>query len=133
MTKLTPDPLLCPSSRCEKESLLIGVVTGRGVIAFLHDRVEVDAQFVHIARLGRKPESRFRFASACRKSGCAQWTGNRCRVVDTVAELTDANDIATSTVPSCSIRSWCRWHAQNAESACRACQFVVTELDPASP
>ena len=120
--------LLCPSSRCEPGARLLGVVQSDGTVAFTPDDLRVDDSFVSIARLGRKPESRFRFAGPCHREACAQWMG-RCGVVDGVLEEIATRDIPTPAVlPQCSIRVTCRWFEQAREAACRACSLVVTEL-----
>lgn len=121
--------LLCPSSRCEDGARLIGVVKADGTVAFTPDDIRIDATFVSIARLGRKPESRFRFAGPCHRSNCVQWTNGRCGVVDGVLEEAAVQDISTpDSLPRCSIRSTCRWFDQAGSAACRVCSLVVTEL-----
>lgn len=117
---------LCPSSRCEDGALLLGVVQGAGV-AFLPEPLRVDARFDAIAREGRAPERRFRFAGPCQEGRCRQWTGARCGVADRVVALMGPSDAA---LPRCAIRASCRWWGQAGPPACRACRFVVTDLTP---
>lgn len=125
-----PQPLLCPSSRCEEGARLLGIVQRDGTVAFTPDDIRVDAAFVQIARQGRKPESRFRFASSCQRKHCAQWTGERCGVADAVLrEITEAGISMPESLPNCAIRSNCRWFLQAGANACRACQLVITDLD----
>jgi hypothetical protein len=78
------DAVLCPSSRCEEGATLLGVVQSDGRVGFASRRYEVTQEFVQIARAGRAPEKRFRFASTCAMKGCRQWTGERCGVIDTI-------------------------------------------------
>jgi hypothetical protein len=124
------NPLLCPSSRCEEGARLLGIVQQDGTVAFTPDDIRIDAAFVRIAQQGRKPESRFRFGSACQRKRCAQWTGERCGVVDAVLhEITEAGITMPESVPNCAIRSNCRWFDQRGYSACRVCPLVITDLD----
>jgi hypothetical protein len=122
-------PLLCPSARCEEGASLLGIVQGDGTVAFTPDELTIDAAFVAAARRGRKPEARFRFASPCQRRRCAQWTGERCGVVDAVLRgIADSGLEIAGSLPACSIRAHCRWFRQSGAEACRACAFVVTEL-----
>lgn len=116
---------LCPSSRCKPGALLLGVVTAEGEIAFLPERTRITPRFAEIARQGRRPEARFRFAGACARNGCARWTGEGCGVAAAAAALADpAVDPA-----ACAITESCQWRAEHGEEICRACRFVVTERD----
>jgi hypothetical protein len=134
---VTEDPVLCPSSRCEEGATLLGVVLPTGRVAFASTRLEVTEEFVQIARAGRAPEKRFRFASVCAKSGCRQWTGSRCGVIDSImadrANRIDG-DAATddAALPACSIRAQCRWFRQSGRAACATCPEVITDMRVAS-
>src|SRR5215210_5588820 len=102
---------LCPSYNCREGAVLLGVVMRDGRVAFSADRIIVNQEFVQIAREGRTPEKRFRFGGQCVQNGCKQWTGNRCGVIDSVIETTNAETDA-SNLPECSIRPECRWFSQ---------------------
>ncbi|WP_075835836.1 hypothetical protein [Deinococcus marmoris] len=119
-------PTLCPSSRCEDGNLLIGIVTGTGLISLLPDALEVDAEFNRIAREGRAPEQRFRFASPCLGNGCQQWNGSRCGVIDEAIALAPIQEAAVS-MPTCAIRAQCRWFKQQGVQACGVCPLVITD------
>jgi hypothetical protein len=122
--------LLCPSSRCVDGARLIGIVQRNGQVAFTPDDLRIDADFVRIAQQGRKPEARFRFAGPCQRAHCAQWTGERCGVIDAVLrEVADAAIQLDPMVPQCSIRSECRWFDQSGIDACHACPLVITEVE----
>ena len=121
---------LCPSARCQPGARLLGVVRADGTVAFVPEPPAIDAAFVRAARAARPPEARFRFASACRRGGCTQWTADRCGVVDEVIAAADAAAVATEP-PPCAIRGECMWFVQRGARACCACAFVVTELAPA--
>lgn len=122
-------PTLCPSYRCEEGAWLIGVVQPDGSVAFTPDELQVDAAFVAPARKGRTPEARFRFAGPCHRAACAQWTGERCGVIDTLVRcVADANLDTEPSIPECAIRARCRWFGQMGVRACRLCKLVVTEV-----
>jgi hypothetical protein len=75
--------MLCPSSRAKPGSELIGVRQDDGTIAILPQPLPVDESFLHIAAgHALAPEQRFRFTNKCVESGCSQWTGSRCGVID---------------------------------------------------
>lgn len=92
----------------------------------------IDEEFVTIARKGRAPEKRFRFAGNCIESSCQQWTGERCGVIESV--LASDEGVAAVAVaiadplPHCVIRSQCRWFAEERSEACAVCPLVVTDL-----
>ncbi|WP_131801592.1 hypothetical protein [Cognatiyoonia koreensis] len=88
----------------------------------------VDDNFVEAASAHGTPEARMRFASPCQTKGCAQWTGTRCGVIDNVLKhLTVARTPQRDTLPACAIRASCRWFDQTGETACFACELVVTD------
>ena len=118
-------PILCPSSRCQTGAILLGIVLPDGSVAFAKDRIAVDAAFVDSASQGRAPETRFRFSTPCASSGCHQWTGERCGVIDSV--LAEAGAYTSPELPDCAIRSDCRWFAQSGSAACAVCDRVVTD------
>lgn len=120
---------LCPSSRCDEGNILLGLVNAGGRIDFIPQRVEIDAEFVAIAKQGRPPERRFRFSSPCLTRGCEKWDGERCGVAKILhergPELFPPEPEAG--LPRCSIRPDCRWHGEYGDSICFACSWVVTE------
>jgi hypothetical protein len=118
---------LCPSYNCREGSVLLGIVMRDGRVAFSSDRIIVNEEFVQIARAGRTPEKRFRFGGQCVQSGCKQWTGERCGVIDNVIETAGGNS-ETASLPECSVRSECRWFYQNGAEACAVCPDVITDL-----
>jgi len=126
VNRIDSDRALCPSARMKEGSVLLGIVLGDGRVAFAPDRLVVNREFVTTAREGRSPEKRFRFADACVQSGCVQWTGTRCGVIDDVLAELPAEGLPAH-LPQCSIRPQCRWYAQAGTEACRACPLVVTD------
>jgi len=123
----------CPSARCEPGATLLGIVNADGTIGYITPPLQIDDEFVQRARLGRDPETRFRFAGSCVEGGCRQWTGSRCgvidRVLDAAAALPPASvDVGMRTsLPRCAIRSTCRWFAQSGADACRVCPPIATD------
>jgi hypothetical protein len=88
----------------------------------------VDEDFVAVARRGRSPEKRFRFAAPCVEDRCVQWTGSRCGVIDTVLTADGLPEArGTAGRSRCPIRSSCRWFAQSGLDACAVCPVVVTD------
>jgi hypothetical protein len=140
------DHVRCPSHRCKPGSDLIGVRQDDGTVAILPQPLPVDQHFVEVvSRDAAAPEQRFRFSNKCIESGCSQWTGSRCGVIDNVLQLLAgvpaAGDIAppaatasptpkesTATLPPCGIRPTCRWFLQAGADACRVCPYVVTHI-----
>jgi hypothetical protein len=129
--------ILCPSSRCQKGAILLGIVLADGSVAFAKDRIVVDGAFVQNATTegSRPPESRFRFSSPCAKGACHQWTGSRCGVIDTVLNDARAQNYQPrddAPLPECSIRNSCRWFDQTGADACAVCDIIVTETRDSS-
>ena len=118
--------ILCPSARLKEGAILLGIVRADGRVAFAVDRLVVNGDFVTNAQRGRSPERRFRFADACVRGACAQWTGTRCGVIDQVIDEVPPAALE-SRLPQCSIRPRCRWYHQSGGEACRACRVVITD------
>ena len=125
------EKILCPSGTCQEGAILIGIVMRDGRVAFSPEQITIDREFVEIAQAGRAPEKRFRFGNTCVKSGCRQWSDERCGVIDSlVAEPPNTrlqNDEFDQLLPECSIRSQCRWFVQLGAKACEICPEVVTD------
>jgi len=117
--------ILCPSSKCEEGALLLGIVNGNGQINLLTEKKIIDKKFVQIAESGRDPHTRFRFGNKCHKSGCSQWTGERCGVIDKLMDITKDLKLA-ELLPECAIRPQCRWYDQSGAEACKICPYVIT-------
>jgi hypothetical protein len=118
----------CPSATMEVGASLLGIVNSQGEVDFLANEILINDAFIESAKQGRTPEQRFRFSNKCIESGCKQWTGTRCAVVDNVL-----NDIEgkywKENLPNCSIRSNCRWFDQSGADACKVCTYVTTLRD----
>jgi hypothetical protein len=125
-----PDAVLCPSFGCEAGAMLIGIILPNGRVAFAADKIVIDQEFVAAAREGRSAESRFRFAGPCVRTGCRQWTGERCGVIDRLLPL---NQSESNELPECAIRPQCRWFRQSGPAACAICPEVITDARELSP
>jgi len=122
--------MLCPSSRAKPGSELIGVRQDDGTVAILPQPLPVDEAFLRIAAgHALAPEQRFRFTNKCVESGCSQWTGSRCGVIDQA--LTMMENAAADSLPACGIRPSCRWFHQSGAAACAACTIVITRTTEA--
>jgi len=121
----TGDVKSCPSAPCVEGALLVGVKTESGRLAYVQPPTKVDAAFVARARAMGRPEARFRFSLPCSESGCPQWTGSGCGVVDHV--LDDEPGVQPGSLPRCAIRRTCRWYAQRGSLACSVCPGVVAD------
>jgi hypothetical protein len=116
---------LCPSYQCRSGATLLGIVGADGRVVFAPQRLAIDDEFVAIAREGRAPERRFRFAGACAQGACSQWRTDRCGVIESVLQAAPVE--FGEELPQCSIRSECRWYSQEGSKACFVCPLVITE------
>jgi hypothetical protein len=126
-----PEPrhTACPSAPAAPGALLLGVLGGDGRIHNLRTPVAVDAGFLERAARAGPVEARMRFAGRCEASGCTQWTGTRCGVIDRAMALLDRDTPPPSSqpLPPCTIRADCRWFAQRGAGACGTCSLIVTD------
>jgi hypothetical protein len=120
------DVPVCPSARCAKGAMLIGIVQADGSVGYLGKALPVNDEFIQITSLGRTPEKRFRFSDECATSRCKQWVEQRCGVIDNVIALAPSHPCS---LPHCSIRSSCRWFLQAGSAACSVCPLVITNLE----
>jgi hypothetical protein len=125
--------LLCPSAPPEWPGAhLIGVAIGS---AMQPNVVYTGPQPVTETLLGLAgpvtPTELFRFAAPCKERACVQYDGSRCRLSRAIADLPPGNGGNTSPVraslPSCGIRSRCRWWREEGADACRRCPEIVTD------
>lgn len=120
-------PAACPSARAEPGTTLLGLVEADGRVHYLKDRLEIDQEFIDVARRDGPLEQRFRFAGTCVECACTQWDGAKCRVIETVSSFLPPDDDGAPLHP-CSIRPTCRWYRQAGPPACRICPLVRTEI-----
>jgi hypothetical protein len=116
---------LCPSSTCREGSLLLGVVMPDKTVSILNTPLRTDKAFIDKVQAQGEPEKRFRFANKCAKSGCRQWDGSSCGVMNTLAAANRQLEEETVLRP-CFIRDSCRWFHQEGKTACAICPFVIT-------
>lgn len=115
----------CPSGRSVPGASLIGIVGKDGILGYLREEIPVDDVFLRLVR-GRSPLQRFRFAEPCIESGCSQWTGTRCGLIDEILDASEETlEANMADLPRCSIRKSCRWFHQVGRHACMVCPFVV--------
>jgi hypothetical protein len=125
-------PHLCPSANCRPGSVLLGFLGADGTLAYVRPRLTIDNEFVDKASAVGPPEKRFRFAAPCIKSGCVEWTGARCQVIERALTRAVSNVKGGSLrndLPPCTIRSECRWFGQEGPKACGVCPHVMHD-DP---
>ncbi len=122
-------PKSCPSAPAAPGNTLLGMLGPDGRIHNLRTTMAVDDAFVARASQHGPPEARMRFAGTCVTSGCKQWTGARCGVIDrAMREIGAAGGApAAESLPPCTIRATCRWFSQIGANACAACTLIVTD------
>lgn len=122
------DVKACPSGRCEEGALLLGVMTSSGRLAYMQPPTRVDAEFVAAAKARGRPERAFRFSTPCVEGNCPQWTGESCALSRMIVE--QAGTVASSSgsrLPTCAIRSTCRWYFEQGADACAVCPLIVAD------
>ena len=117
----------CPSRPCEPGSDVLGVMMPSGQLAYMLPPTPVDVEFVTTELRRGHPEGRFRFSGPCVEDRCPQWTGSRCAVGDIVVEQHVPVTAPITKLPTCAIRSTCRWFHQSGRAACMACPSVVAD------
>ena len=124
-------PLLCPSSRCNEGAVLLGIIGRDGQVGYIRPALTVTQDFVEAAQGGRRPEHRFRFAAPCEGTACVHWTGVECGIIGdalSAAKSISPDQSPSEQLPNCTIRSQCRWFAQEGSQACGVCRFVFNYL-----
>lgn len=120
----------CPSAPATAGAGLLGVLGPDGRIHNLRTPMSVDADFLSAAKAAGPPEARMRFTGTCQTSGCTQWTGTRCGVIDRAMAALQPPALqapAQPDLPPCTIRASCRWFAQTGPTACPTCALIVTD------
>ncbi len=123
---MEPQSKSCPSAPCTEGAKVLGVINEDREVQFLNFPLPVTDGFIKSVAEAGDPEKRFRFSNKCVKSGCSQWTGTRCGVIDKVMDGIESR-YWKNHLPDCSIRDTCRWFSQNGADACRVCPLVVTD------
>jgi len=115
---------LCPSAQPEwREASLIGIVGGTAdnpLMAHIASPQPVSKEILDLSH-PVTPTEVFRFAAPCICNGCVHFTDQKCqlaaRVVQLLPEVVDR-------LPTCAIRSRCRWWLQEGKAACMRCSQV---------
>lgn len=123
--------IACPSNRCKPGSQLLGVRQDDGTVSILPEALPIDESFIETVKENAEaPEQRFRFTNKCVESGCSQWNGKGCGVIEQVIQYLE-HIPQKETLPKCSIRPKCRWFIQKGADACRICPYIITEITEA--
>lgn len=123
---ITEQNVLCPSAKAETGAILLGVITPQEQVALLTEQVVINQEFIDAVSQEKSPESQFRFANRCVKTGCQQWASGQCGVIDSVMKVNPNLQVQDAYLPVCSIRSQCRWYQQVGANACVVCPFIIT-------
>lgn len=127
--QIAPQGKTCPSAAAEPGSVLLGIVAGKGQLAYLHPNVPVThGLLVTLNDSGVPVENRMRFAGPCMEHCCVQWTEKagvgRCGLIDYAVDTLHITS-GPEALPQCGIRQSCRWFAQYNRLACAACPEVI--------
>jgi hypothetical protein len=123
------DSIMCPSYTCKPGSKLLGVRGNDGKVSILPEALLIDQDFIDKVNADPVPsEQRFRFTNKCITSGCSQWTGKECGVIEEVVKYHDRLPDEDK-LPTCSIRQNCRWFLQKAELACKVCPHILRQMN----
>nr|WP_294851663.1 hypothetical protein [uncultured Sphingomonas sp.] len=122
----------CPSAPASNpENKVFGVVLGdveTPRVGYLAKGIDLPDREKLVDR-GIDPGHAFRFTGKCANTGCGQFKNGGCRLgKDIVKMLEPVVDVA----PACTIRSTCRWFAENGVEACLRCPQVTTRVMPKS-
>jgi hypothetical protein len=122
------EPYTCPSSMCNKDAFLFGIVGPDGRVAYVSPPIQVDQAVLNVVNAtDGTAEQRFRFASPCVEERCAQWANGKCGVIDPALSTPITVD-DDSSLPACGIRKTCRWFRQSGSSACKVCPLIITKI-----
>lgn len=117
---------LCPSSTGTEGASILGLVQGNHTVALLPEPLPITKDFIEKAQTHGSLEKRFRFVNKCVKSGCSQWTGSNCGVIELLIKANENMKLDAS-LRACNIRKNCRWYNEHGSRACHVCVYVVTD------
>jgi hypothetical protein len=127
-----PKTLLCPSAQPDWDgAVTFGVVAGTAQapqIVYLKELLEPNPNLLALTEPVR-PTEVFRFAAACKCSGCRHFEHTQCSLATKLVTLLTP---VVDELPACGIRDRCRWFFQEGGAACRRCPQVVTDNTNAS-
>jgi hypothetical protein len=123
------DSIMCPSNRCKPGSQLLGIRQEDGTVAILPQPLPIDNHFIESTQKHKIPvRQRFRFVNKCIETGCGQWNGKGCGVIENVIQHIDNIPGMEGALPPCGIRNQCRWYMQRKSDACRMCPYILYEV-----
>lgn len=145
-TRLTPETLpgdatsihgseqrtfTCPSGPAAPGAMILGVVAGKGQVAYLSPNIPVTERILRSLQSEGVPvENRMRFACSCLERRCIQWkeseASGRCDLIDHAVKVLEVA-VGPDILPHCGIRHTCRWFAQQGRVACGVCPKVVRQ------
>jgi hypothetical protein len=118
----------CPSAQpFQKNSIIFATIdnsSGAPEVSYLESPVEVTGATSVMMESIHRPTRLFRFAAPCERLGCANWSGNNCRVAERLVQILPA---VTDSLPACVLRLECRWFEQEGVPACLRCPMVMTD------
>jgi hypothetical protein len=124
---------LCPSAPAIPGAVIIGTLQADGSLGYIRDRLAATQDFLDAAESTGPAAQRFRFGAPCQEGACKQWVDGECSLPGRIEHEISTSLPEPELLPKCSIRKQCRWFYQSGKSACKACQFVVTQHAFAKP
>lgn len=119
-------PLVCPSSRAELATQVIGVIqttkVGRPRVAFTAGVVPFSDE-LRAATAAVPVGEVLRLAGACAEHACAHFVDEHCSLGERAAAELPA---VVQRLPRCAIRRDCRWYAEQGGAICRRCPAIVS-------
>jgi hypothetical protein len=126
------ESLTCPSAPAEVGARVLSIRGRDGVAQYVASELRVTPDFLEALSAVPNVDGRFRFASACISSACAQWQDGRCSVPSKSA-ATDVEPAGATDLPRCAIRASCRWFAQEGRAVCMTCPLITRTDGSSSP
>jgi hypothetical protein len=132
MSRETSERLTCPSSQADVAGAVVfGIIGGSPEapeVGYLAQAVGVSDEILALAG-PVLPSEVFRIAGPCAAQACRHFDGQDCSLATKLVQLLPR---AVDRLPACTVRSSCRWWAQEGAEACRRCPQVVTWMYHAS-
>lgn len=118
--------LLCPSAQPEMDQAVVFGIIGGSIseprVGYLDRPSRVSDELSNFPKEVH-PTEVFRIAAPCAERQCRHFLAGRCSLASRLIQILPVGE---SQIPSCSIRSTCRWWAQEGKQACLRCAQVVT-------
>jgi hypothetical protein len=124
--KRKPDTFQCPSAQPDMEGAavfgIIGGDSGNERAAYFDARIPVSQEVLELT-MNVNPLAVYRIAAKCEHSRCMHFNGHACELARRIVQLLPSS---VEQLPQCSIRTECRWFAQEGSSACVRCPQILT-------